>query len=214
MLPDFTVFDFETTGTDYRTDQVVEMAAVRVIAGHSVATFSTLVRLRPAQVYHPDAQAKTKLTPEILQHGMKEANAFQQLYEFTKGTVLVAHNILFDYAFLHHGLRRAGYEEPTHPFLCTLTVGRNRQPRPHNLKAMCQAYGVELRPAHRAMNDVLMTLDLFMAMMAEGKLDHYENRAGWDGRFEHPTWYPNHATLVKQKTKAAPKVEPQTKLSL
>ena len=213
-MHDITVFDFETTGTDYRTDQVVEMAAVRVIDGNAVAAFSTLVRLRPNQVYQPGAQAKTGLTPAMLQYGMKEGNAFDQLERFTRGTVLVAHNILFDYAFLHHGLLRAGQPEPQHPFMCTLTMGRNRKPRPHNLPALCTAYGVELRPAHRAMNDVLMTLDLYRALEAEGKIDHYLNRAGWDGRFGHPTWYPNHATLVKQRAKTAPKAEPQSKLAL
>lgn len=216
MLPnDFTVFDFETTGTDYRAGQVVEMAAVRVIEGLEVASFSALVRLNPRSVFDPKAQEVSGLNPLMLQHAMREAHAFEQLHRFTRGnTVLVSHNILFDYAFLHHGLLRAGYPVPKHDFLCTLTIGRNRKPRPHKLPALCEAYGLEVLPAHKAMNDVRMDLALLRALDAEKSIGHYLNRAGWDGRYDHPTWYPDNARLVKQRVKHAPKPTPELPLNL
>jgi DNA polymerase III epsilon subunit-like protein len=218
MFPDITVFDFETTNTNPAIDQVVEMAAVRVRHGVEVGSVNALVRLGGRAVFDPKAQEVSGLTPQKLQHAMKEAAAFEMLELLIRGdTVLVAHNILFDYAFLHYGLLRAGFPAPKHNFLCTLTIGRNRQPRPHKLPALCGAYGLEQLPAHRAMNDVRMTLALLQKMDADGNTDHYLNRAGWDGRYPHPTWYPDHAKLVKQRTKAAPpvpKVDPQPKLEL
>ncbi len=199
MLPDITVFDFETTGTDPRRDQVVELAAVRLVGGRRVACYDTLVRLRPGQEFSADAQRITGLTPADLAAGTDEATAFRMLRTLLRGSVLVAHNILFDYAFLHEGLLRAGGQAPTEDFLCTLTIGRNRRPAPHKLLSLVAAYGLPPRPAHRALDDVLMTVELVRAMAAEGPLTQYLNRAGWDSRFAHPSWWPAHAQLVKQR---------------
>ena len=206
MLHDFTVFDFETTGVNPRTDQVVEMAAVRFVHGQEITRFSTLVRLRPRQYYDVKAQQITGLTPAHLVHAMDEAAAFRHLRNVVRGSLLVAHNALFDLEFFDAALQRFGAPALTESFLCTLTVCRNRRPEgPHKLTAMCDAYDVPQQTAHRALGDVLMTAELLHRLQRQGPLEHYVNVAGWDGRFKAPKWCPVHGKLRKQEVKPAPK---------
>lgn len=205
MLHDVSIIDFETTGTDFRSDQVVEMAAIRLINGQEQARFSALVRLRDKQIFHPKAQEKTGLCPLHLVYSMKEANAFRFLHDFLRGSTVVSHNILFDYSFLHWGFLVAGLPAPIHPFLCTLTIGRSRHAGKHDLAALCDTYKVEKRPGHRAMNDVLMAADILRAMDEEGAVDKWLNTAGWNAWYEHPNWWPEHGTLLKQRPKSSPK---------
>ena len=42
-VPDYVVFDLETTGISWRTDEVVEISAVRVVNHRIDTEFSTLV---------------------------------------------------------------------------------------------------------------------------------------------------------------------------
>jgi DNA polymerase III subunit epsilon len=215
MLHDFTVFDFETTGVNPRTDQVVEMAAVRFVNGQEITRFSTLVRLRPRQYYDVKAQEVNGLTPEHLVHGMDEAAAFRHLRNMVRGSLLVAHNALFDLEFFDAALDRFRAPALTESFLCTLTVCRNRKPEghydpekkknSHKLTAMCAAYDVPLGNAHRALDDVLMTADLVRRLQRQGDMGHYVNVAGYDGRFKAPTWCPLNGRVVKQTVKSASK---------
>ena len=42
-VPDYVVFDLETTGTSYKNDAIIEVSAVKVIGGGVVEEFSSLV---------------------------------------------------------------------------------------------------------------------------------------------------------------------------
>ena len=42
-VPDYVIFDLETTGTSYKNDAIIEVSAVKVIGGGVVEEFSSLV---------------------------------------------------------------------------------------------------------------------------------------------------------------------------
>ena len=63
-LRDYVAFDFETTGLERDTDEIVEIGAVKISGGAPVERFTRLVKARKA--LSPLVSSLTGLTPEIL----------------------------------------------------------------------------------------------------------------------------------------------------
>ncbi|MGM0882552.1 MAG: 3'-5' exonuclease [Bacillota bacterium] len=198
MLNDICVFDFETTGLDHANDQVIEMAAIRVIKGRIVTSFNTFLRLDrelPAKITE-----LTGITADDLVGGMAEKAAFLCLRHIMgPDSLLVAHNAAFDLQFLHHAMQRLADKTFANPFIDTLTIARDRTTYPHKLTNMCDKYGIKLEGAHRALADVEGTLALLQAMNKAHPVDEYVNRLGYLKKHGPPAWIPNHAILIESK---------------
>jgi DNA polymerase-3 subunit epsilon len=89
---------------------------------------------------------------------VSEAPSFEEvapeLYRRLEGRVLVAHNARFDYGFLRHEFRRAGYRYVA-PVLCTVKLSRKLYPheRRHNLDTLLERHGLTCEARHRALPD-------------------------------------------------------------
>lgn len=193
MLSNLTVIDFETSGLDPAKERVIEMAAIRVVNGVQVTSFSALIRFDgelPAKITEI-----TGLTGDMLSGGMEENRAFRMLRAIMEDSTLVAHNAAFDLQFLHHTMQRLIGETFSNPFIDTMTIARDRHPFPHRLEPMCDRYGIKLEGAHRALNDVEATYKLLMAMDREKPVDEWINRLGYLRKYGPPKWAPDHAEL-------------------
>lgn len=97
----YVVFDFETTGIDPMTCEVVEIAAKKVVEGKDPETFETLVRF--VGPMDPGAQATHGITKEMTDAEGKEPGvAFAELIAFAGSLPLVGHNIAgYDLKILH-----------------------------------------------------------------------------------------------------------------
>ncbi len=98
-VPDYVVFDLETTGTNCLNDQVIEISAVKVKNGEPVEEFSTLVN---PGIPIPDAASSVN---DIYDDMVKDSPSFDaalmDFLEFAGDHVLVGHNIhRFDMKFI------------------------------------------------------------------------------------------------------------------
>lgn len=152
-LPDFVAVDLETTGLDSRTDQIIEVAAVKFVDGKPGAEFSSFVN--PGR---PIPAAITALTG-IRAADVEQAPAFSalnaRLREFIADSPVCGHQVEFDVNFLDEQWKREGLERLTNQRIDTAAMARLALPdlSGYSLGAVCRHLDVTLAQAHRALDD-------------------------------------------------------------
>jgi DNA polymerase III epsilon subunit family exonuclease len=156
---EFVVVDVETTGTDPKLADLVEVAGVRVKGGKVADTFSTLVNPGRAIVGNQmhgitDADVKSAPAPR---------DAVRKLLDFAGDAPIVGHNVGFDIGFLEEALGDGTRIEQGR-YLDTLVIAREGYPESENFKleTLARFFGVDLSQAHRALPDAEATANLLV----------------------------------------------------
>ena len=130
------------------------------------------------------------ITKFLGQEGIPKETACRDLQSLLSHgkTLLAAYNAQFDLAFLYHFLLRDGDPAALDgvDFLDALTVFKDRRPYPHKLRNAIEAYelGGKVVNSHRAIDDVLATVEVLSSMAAErGDLVHYINLFGFHPKY-------------------------------
>jgi polyribonucleotide nucleotidyltransferase len=156
---EFVVVDVETTGTDPRTSDLVEVAAVRVKGGEIVDRWSTLVNPgRPivGNQMHGIADKDVAKAPS-------PRDAAQQAVRFIGETTIVGHSVGFDLAFLEEALGD-GFRFRPGQYLDTLVLAREGMPgaESYRLADLARFFDIELTVNHRALPDAEATAQLLV----------------------------------------------------
>lgn len=162
---EFTVFDLETTGLHRIDDRIIELAAIRLSVAGEISRMESLVN--PGFPIPAKSTEITGITDEDVAGAPREAEVLRAFAEFSRGSVLVAHNIEFDAAFVSNGAERHGIEVDVVKLLDTLEMSRGKPGKagliPRNevanfkLTTLTQSLGIRHSDAHRAMSDVEAT---------------------------------------------------------
>ena len=188
------LFDTETTGLDFRRDEIIEFAAVVVENRDGVPTvveeYDELIKLTPG-TYVPFAiEQLTGISTEDTQdRGLPKAKVACDISRMFKGnTLLLAYNAQFDLLFLYYFLLRHGDLTALKgkDKLDLLTVYKDRRPYPHKLHNAIAAYGLsgKVVNSHRAVDDVLATVEVMKCMEAErDDLCRYINLFGYNPKY-------------------------------
>lgn len=158
----YTVLDFETTGLDHRTDQVIEIGAIKFNKDMKhIGTFHTMVKLEEGRELDPFITELTGIKPEDLVNGMQEREALVALTYFIGSDVVVAQNAPFDLSFLSRLVDDLEFE-----FFCTRTMATLLEPdKSASLKYVTERLGIELNNHHQAMVDVEATAKVFAQLV-------------------------------------------------
>ena len=188
------LFDTETTGLSFQRDEIIEFAAIVVEKrdGQVVVTqeYDELITLSPGNTIPLKIQQLTGITDQdIKEKGIPKTQVCQDVARMVAGnTLLLAYNAHFDLSFLFYLLLRDG--DPAilkgKDKLDLLTVYKDRRNYPHKLCNAIDAYGLtgKVVNSHRAVDDVLATLEVMKEMEAErSDLLCYVNLFGY-----HPTY--------------------------
>lgn len=161
----FTIVDLETTGSVPGFAKITEIGAVRVEGGEQVATFSQLVD--PGV---PIPRHITQITgiDDALVAGMPSIErALPRFVDFSRDSVLVAHNARFDLGFLDYELgilQRRTFPRPT---LDTLRLARRLLSRRScSLAALAELFDTAVKPSHRALADAQATAEVLVLLLA------------------------------------------------
>ena len=188
------LFDTETTGLLYNRDEIIEFAAV-VLEKHDgevVVTeeYDQLITLSPGGFVPPQIEALTGISnQDIREKGIPKTRVCCDIARMISGnTLLLAYNAHFDLSFLFYLLLRHG--DPTilkgKDKLDLLTVYKDRRSYPHKLCNAIEAYGLsgKVVNSHRAVDDVLATVEVMKAMEAEkDDLCRYLNLFGYHPKY-------------------------------
>ena len=163
---DFVVFDIETTGLSCETEEITEIGAVKVSGGKVTDRWSTFVNPRkpiPEKIVN-----LTGITDEMVADAPVIENILPEFLEFSKNSVLVAHNAKFDTSFIKAACKKHNLNY-SFASLDTLQLARCLYPTlpNHKLDTLTKHLNVVLENHHRAVNDAKATADAFIKMLDE-----------------------------------------------
>jgi DNA polymerase-3 subunit epsilon len=166
----FAVVDVETTGmaaTD--GDRITEIAVVIVRDGKIAETFGSLIN--PDRPIPPFITSLTHISWEMVKDAPRFADIVDDLLQFMKGHVFVAHNADFDWRFVRAEVERATGRRLTGPKLCTVKLARRVLPHlpSRRLDALAYHYGVANEARHRAMGDAAATAQILLRLLGAAR---------------------------------------------
>ena len=161
-MPDYVVFDLETTGTNSNSDAVIEISAVKVKKGRVEDEFSTLVNPEcPIPFYASQVN-------NIYDSMVKDAPVFEKVLAdfdaFIGDMVLVGHNIhTFDMKFIQRDAFLYWGRVFANDYIDTLALSRQCLPQlsNHKLTDLANHYRIAADGAHRALADCRMNQKVF-----------------------------------------------------
>lgn len=167
-MPDYVVFDLETTGVNVIKDDIIEISAVKVLGGKVADTFSTLVNPgRPIPYY---ATQVNGITDEMVEDAPDIREALADFLTFAGDAVLVGHNIQsFDLNFVSNAAEGLFGKTVENDYIDTLYMARSCLPElsHHKLVDVASYFHISAEGAHRALCDCIMNQKCYEEM---GKL--------------------------------------------
>ncbi len=167
-LPDYVLFDLETTGINCNSDDIIEISALRVRSGKIETSFSTLVN--PGRPIPYGASQVNHITDALVADAPTMEEILPEFIQFIGEDVLVGHNIArFDLRFLYRDCQTRFSMVPDNDYVDTLSYARGRLPNlgRYSLTALAEYYRLPTEGAHRALNDCRMNQQVFERLAQE-----------------------------------------------
>lgn len=160
------VFDLETTGLNAKADQIIEIGAQKIAENRVIAEISTLVKCERA--LSPAVQKITGIKPEMLEGQPVIDEVLPKFLDFIQGSILVAHNAVFDHSFVVNACQKMNIELEW-PTLCTLKMARDLLPdlESKTLDSLAEHFGLTFESRHRSIGDVKVTVGVLQAMLED-----------------------------------------------
>lgn len=202
-VSDYVIFDLETTGTSVKTDEIVEISAVKVFQEQIVDEFSMLVNPKRHIPYF--ATEVNGITDDMVKDCPTIDMVLPEFLTFIGEEILVGHNIhSFDMRFICRDAFFYLGKTIKNDYIDTVLLSRMLLPdMSHTLTNLASYYGISTEGAHRALNDCRMNQKVFVKLGKElqsntPKLDlcpqcnsPLKLRNGKYGEFWGCTSYPN-----------------------
>lgn len=166
---EYVVFDTETTGFYFGSDQMIEIGAVKIKNGEVIDRFDEFIdpkRPLPAKITE-----LTCITDEMLAGHETEEIVTKRFLEWTGDLPMVAHNAKFDISFMNAACEKYGLKEFNNTVLDTMSMARMLHPEwpNHKLTTLVRRYKIEWDEDahHRADYDAEGTAQAYTKMCEE-----------------------------------------------
>jgi DNA polymerase-3 subunit alpha (Gram-positive type) len=164
----YVVIDLETTGLNPRSDEIMEIGAVKTKDGQILEEFHTFVRPEKLKQKSLDI---TGITQEMLKDAPSISQVLPNLLTFLKDSVIVAHNADFDITFLRNTFSKYSIDfNPT--YIDTLRFSqallRNKL-KSFSLDKLVDHFDLGTFQHHRALDDARVTTQVFWKLLELAK---------------------------------------------
>lgn len=173
---DLAFIDTETTGRDFE-HELIEIAVVRT----SGFNFSVLdeweVKIKPKHIEtaDPESLKVNHYDEEDWKDALDIGDAMKIFLEKTENTILVAHNLVFDWFYIHKALKDCGLE-PTFWFkgldtvsLAWLKLRDNPEVKTLSFRELTGHFDIKQEKPHSALDDARAAYQLFLKIVANEK---------------------------------------------
>jgi len=162
----FVCVDCESTGLDPAKDRLVEVAAAQFSLSEVLEQYETLVD--PECPIPQASQDIHKISAEMLIGKPKAKEALPHVLKLMEGKIVVGHGIPFDIALISAEAKRCQIPTNVHStrFFDTLRLARlYGESSVNSLDRLRQHFNIPAEGAHRAMNDVLVNIEVFKQLV-------------------------------------------------
>jgi len=175
MLPvkdfDFCFIDTETSGPEPQ-HELIEMAVIKASSYNFAALDEWEIKIKPRHIElaDPEALEINHYNEEEWREAMDLESALKIFLEKTEKTILVGHNLIFDWFYINKALAECRLE-PTFYYkgLDTFSLGWQKLrhlPNIQNLSLseMAKHFGIVQEKAHSALSDARTTYQVFLKL--------------------------------------------------
>ncbi len=160
----YVILDTETTGLSLNQgDAIIEIAALKINEkGEELDSFEAFIN--PGIPISLGARSVHGISDEfIARNGKPMEKIMPDFKRFCEQSVLVGHNIIkFDLAFINKHLRDLNHSELQNKIMDTLRLAQKKLTLPnYKLGTVAAYFNIPYVNAHRAMNDVRITKEIF-----------------------------------------------------
>lgn len=172
----FVALDIETTGLDFTQHEIIEIGCVLFCFDPKKKTFKVEeefdIKIKPQNIELADKTSLkvNKYTPEEWKDAGTLLSALKKLNKRLDGRVMVAHNAVFDHAFIEKAFRENHIKNTLHYHVFdTLSMAflaiQGSDTNQLSLRALCEYFGIENKKAHTALSDAKATYELFVKLL-------------------------------------------------
>lgn len=156
----YAIVDIETTGGFSTGNKMIEIAIIVYDGSRIVEQFSSLIN--PDRSIPSFISSLTGITNDMVAGAPKFYEIAKQVYQLLEGKVFVAHNVGFDYSFVHGEFQSLGAALSMKK-LCTVKLSRKIIPGlpSYSLGNLCEQLNISIENRHRALGDAKATALLF-----------------------------------------------------
>jgi predicted DnaQ family exonuclease/DinG family helicase len=155
----YIALDLETTGLDAERDAIIEIGAVRFCEDEMLETLSTFVN--PGRPVPREITVLTGITDRDVTGAPRLYDVLPQLIRFVDQHPVVGHSVDFDLRFLQQHAQFDNEHLDTFELSGILLPQADQ----YNLSNLAQMMGIEIKKAHRALDDALASYRLFRALL-------------------------------------------------
>lgn len=158
----FICIDCETTGLEPEKDRIIEVAAIVFTENTILDRYETLID--PGVPIGEESMAIHHITNEMVIGKPKIQEILPQILKMINRHIIIGHGIPFDIAFLANAAKIHCIPNTlsSHPYLDTLRLARLYGESPINsLEKLREHFNIAAEGAHRAMNDVVVNIEVF-----------------------------------------------------
>ncbi len=161
----YVVFDVETTGLNYETDELLEIGAVKIENGNIVSKFTSLIK--PLIPIPNDVTLINNITDLMVANSPKVDVVIRDFYRFTRGAKLVGYNVAFDQKFIQQAAKKQNLSFDNE-FIDVLPIAKAKLCLTrYKLTDVVKRLEINLEGAHRALADSLATAETFLELSSE-----------------------------------------------
>ena len=173
---DLAFIDTETTGRDFE-HELIEIAVVRASGFNFAVLDEWDIKIKPKHIElaDPDSLKINHYKEEDWASAIELEEALKIFLEKTENTILVAHNLLFDWYYIHKALKECNLE-PTFWFkgldtisLAWLKLRNSPDIKTLSFKELTGYFDIKQEKAHSALDDARAAYQLFLKIVANEK---------------------------------------------
>lgn len=154
--------DIETTDLDPQKGEIIELAAVKFRAGKIIKKFQSLVK--PQGKIPRVVQGITGITDQDVSEAPSLGQVKEEFTKFVGDHPIVGHNISFDINFLNS--KGFNFKNKRYDTWKLATILIPNLPS-HSLEALTDFFNIKHLESHRALDDVLASIELFKLLVGK-----------------------------------------------
>lgn len=160
-VDNYVLLDIETTGLSPSRDDIIEIGAIKVKENKIIDTYNTLIKINRS--LNPFITRLTGITDKMLETGKERDEALKEFIDFTGNEIIMGHNVNFDINFIYDKCLSYLDYYLSNDFVDTMRIAKNILPNIENYKlgTLANYFGVDYSSAHRGLNDVEITYEVY-----------------------------------------------------